>query len=85
MSGFLEHYHLQKHHVPPRQTGEAIAVRSTKGMQARYTCRMFWTFQATLDRSEHSRYVTPEQGYSIAPETGEGLTAEHYLRVRWFR
>jgi IS1 family transposase len=29
--GILERYHLQKQHVPPRQTGEAIAVRSTKG------------------------------------------------------
>ena len=28
--GILEQYHLQKQHVPPRQTGEAIAVRSTK-------------------------------------------------------
>ena len=28
--GFWEQYHLQKQHVPPRQTGEVIAVRSTK-------------------------------------------------------
>ena len=27
--GFPEQYRLQKQHVPPRQTGEAIAVRST--------------------------------------------------------
>jgi hypothetical protein len=50
-------------------------------MQTRYKCLMFWTFQAKLDRGEHSRYVTPEQGYSIEPETGEDLTAEHSLRV----
>jgi hypothetical protein len=30
-SGFWEPYRLQKQPVPPRQTGEAIAVRSTKG------------------------------------------------------
>ena len=30
MSGFLAQYHLQKHHVPRRETGEVIAVRSTK-------------------------------------------------------
>jgi hypothetical protein len=30
MSGFLEQYRLQKQPVPPRHTGEAIAVRSTK-------------------------------------------------------
>jgi hypothetical protein len=56
-----------------------------QGMQARYKCLMFWTCQAKLDRSEHSRYVTPEQGYGIEPETGEDLTAEHSLRVGWFR
>jgi hypothetical protein len=29
MPGFVEQYHLSKQHVLPRQTGEAIAVRST--------------------------------------------------------
>jgi hypothetical protein len=28
--GFLEQYHLQKQYVPARQTGEAMAVRSTQ-------------------------------------------------------
>jgi hypothetical protein len=30
MSGFSEQYRLQKQYVPPRQTGAAIPVRSTK-------------------------------------------------------
>jgi hypothetical protein len=29
MSEFFEQYRLQKQQVPPRQTGEAMAVRST--------------------------------------------------------
>ena len=56
-----------------------------EGMQACHKCLMFWARQTMLNSNEHRRYVTPEQGYGIEPETGEDLTAEHSLRVGWFR
>ena len=45
MSGFLEQYHLQKQPVPPRQTGEVIAVRSTKWLMR--------TMQTERERSQN--------------------------------
>ena len=59
--GFSHTYHLHKHHVPPRHTGEAMAVRSTKHAACPQRC--WWTrTRGASDRARGGATTSEGQG-----------------------
>ena len=83
MSGFSGQYHLQKHHVPPRQTGEAMAVRSPKPL-----CDCSWLYCASTVMLCVLSLVWAMRGVVAADQAGfskqcSGLAQDPLLSALW--